>query len=127
MFCNPWHSFRCLYHGQLNGLTPDIIAAVDIVLAQVFALWCMNASQTRRTEKLQHSTSQGFDQVSQRIDQLRRDTSQLSQSLQEVATELQTGQQALAESVAKLDSRVSHLEGWMRPKPWESREVTGMK
>ena len=75
-----------------------VLTAVSIILAQVLALWRIHFAQIRRMDGMQQGMIQRMDQTSE---------------------ELRAGQQTLAKAVARLDSRLSRLEGVILPKPWE--------
>ena len=64
-------------------------------------LWRMHAAQNKRMDHMQRDLTHRMDTV----------TAELRASLETVATELRQGQQILTESLSKLDSRISRLEG----------------
>ena len=117
-----------------------IISAAGIILAQVFALWRMHAMQTRRIDQLNRDMVSRTDQLRSemiglrtdltgQIDQLRSEMiglrTDLTGQMDQVRSDL-TGQnqdankqiRGLAESIAKVDSRLSRVEGLLQPRPW---------
>ena len=52
------------------------------------------------------------------ISELRGDISELRSEVRNDMSELHKGQKKLIDSTAKLDSRISRLEGMLQPRPW---------
>ena len=72
----------------------------------------MNASQIKRTDQLSRSLRGGIGELRSEV---RNDMS-----------ELHEGQKKLIDSTAKLDSRISRLEGMLQPRPWVEGPVGDM-
>ena len=103
------------------GTLSLVLTAAGIILAQVLALWRIHFAQIRRMDEVQRNMIQRIDEVQrnmiQRMDGIQRD---MSQRIDQTSEELRAGQQALGKAVARLDSRISRLEGVILPKPWET-------
>ena len=106
-----------------------VISAAGIILTLMVSLWRMHVSQTRRIDQMGGRIDQLQRDMVGHIDQLRHEIrgdirdvrgeiSETNKQMQEFATELRNGQQVLTEAVAKVDSRISRLEGMLQPRPW---------
>ena len=93
----------------------SIVSAAGVILALIVSLWRMHAMQTRRIDQLQR-------ELISRTDQLRSDSTaqsdQVRAELTELRVDLTAQNRGLAESIAKLDSRLSRVEGMLQPRPW---------
>ncbi len=108
-------------------MNPDIlISTTGFILTLIIALWRMNASQIKRTDQLSRSLrgdisglrSEVRNDISGLRSEVRNDMSEFRSEVRNDMSELHKGQKKLIDSTAKLDSRISRLEGMLQPRPW---------
>ena len=119
-------------------MNPDIlISTTGFILTLIIALWRMNASQIKRTDQLSRSLrgdiselrsevrndisglrSEVHNDISGLRSEVRNDMSEFRSEVRNDMSELHKGQKKLIDSTAKLDSRISRLEGMLQPRPW---------
>ena len=123
-------------------MNPDIlISTTGFILTLIIALWRMNASQIKRTDQLSRSLRDGISELRSEVrndmsefrSEVRNDMSELRDGISELRSEvrndmseLHEGQKKLIDSTAKLDSRISRLEGMLQPRPWVEAPVGDM-
>ena len=105
------------------GLPELAIASIGIIIAGGGMLWRMHTAQNKRMDQMQRDLTHRMDTVTAELrtslmNRMDTVTAELRTSLETSTTELRQGQQILTESLSKLDSRISRLEGMLQPRPW---------
>jgi len=85
-----------------------VIAASGFVVTFVLGVWRINASHNKRTDQLRRDMRADMERVEANR---RADMERMEANIDEFRNEVFARFKELTESVAKLDSRVSYIEG----------------